>query len=537
MIKKLLNKINPEFDSLCDYIDGRIQKITKKNPKPFFSENTNFLITYADQFQNYQDKPLQLLSQYIDNEFDEAFSHIHILPFYPWSTDDGFSPIDYQKVDPNYGDWSDIENFSQEIMTDCVFNHISSKSVFFQKAIEGDKKAQSMFHCFDQEQVNSAEFQKAIQKVVRPRTNPLMSEYNGKYYWTTFSADQIDTNVNNIEMFRYILDSFFLYLEKGIRCFRIDAIPFVWKELGTTCSHLDNTHNFVKLFRAIGDAIDDEIIIATESNVPHHENISYFGNDDEAHLVYNFSLAPLILHALMFRTNIHLVEWASLVFRTSKTTSFLNFTSSHDGIGLRGLEGLVSYTDIEELCEIAKNKNGQIGYKRSRNGKEYPYELNITWASFLKSEMFTDEENYLRILNSHLICLFFPGIPAMYIHNLYSSENWTEDFEESGIARRLNRKKFDLPLELDESTKNMKDSLLGWLKWKMQQKALAPHAELKMRNYQRNVLSLERISSSQSIRVHWNLTGEKQTVNDRELCPFGLIVIDLESHKTIKASC
>lgn len=513
-INELLGELNSDFLSLVPFINKEIEKINQmsvKDEKSLFSNEDTILITYADQFNEKGKSNFESLNSFMTNELKGVVNTVHILPFYPWTSDDGFSPIDYKEVKKEYGTWEDVEKLSYKKMYDCVYNHISSESPFFKKALEGDEKAMSMFHIYSEKEYSTEEFQENIKKVVRPRTHPLFSEYiiDGKkhYVWTTFSKDQIDTNLNNVDMLKYILESFFLYIQTGARFFRVDAVPFMWKELGTNCSHLEKTHKFVQLIRAIIDSLNLNLYLVTESNVPHQENITYWGNgENEAHIIYNFSLSPLILHGLTFKTNQYLNKWASEVFKIGKKTTYLNFTASHDGIGMRGLEGIVPEGDIDKLCHIVEKNGGRVGKKRSRDGSEKPYELNITWASFLKDSRLSDEENIRKVVNSHAIVMFFPGIGAHYVHNFLGSENWQEGLEESGIPRRLNRKKFNYPLDLNERENQIKNDLVDLIAFKNSEELFRADKSIRMINIHEECLCFERYDDNDVIRVYMNLS-------------------------------
>lgn len=121
-----------------------------------------------------------------------------------------------------------------------------------------------------------------------------------KSYWTTFSTDQIDLNYQSIDLYKEILSILLYYTQNGARMIRLDAIGFLWKELGTTCMHLPQTHKVVQSFRKILDEAAPGTLIITETNVPHKENISYFGEGEkEAHMVYQFPLPPLVMFSIL----------------------------------------------------------------------------------------------------------------------------------------------------------------------------------------------------------------------------------------------
>ena len=532
-IESILKELNPDYSEFTNYIAEKIENINQHTSSrtSHFNENQTILITYPDQFKEEGHSPLKSLKHFVEEELEGLVSHVHLLPFYPWSSDDGFGPNNYHEVNPDYGSWDDIKSMKTGKMFDCVFNHLSSQSEFFQKALSGDKESMDMFHFFPESEYQKNSFQNDIKNVVRPRTTPLMTPYKvGKdqyYVWTTFSADQVDTNINNKKMVKYILDSFFLYLENGATFFRIDAVPFLWKELGTNSSHHPKTHLFVQLLRAITDEVNKDILIITESNVPHIENISYFGNGkNEAHLVYNFSLAPLILHSLVFKNNHWVNNWSHEVFEIAEETSFINFTATHDGIGMRGLEGIVPDEHIFKLCQITEENEGVVGKKRSRSGEIRPYELNITWASFLQA--LEKRPEYLKslIINSHALAMFYPGIGANYVHNFFGTFNCLKSRESTGIPRRVNRKKFSYPMKLDEFERACFDGLKNWIKIKTKTKAFHPKASFEIIETNPSVIAFRRSYQGETREVYFNLESTDISTKAKILAPYELWIND-----------
>ncbi len=535
-INDYLIALNPEFSELTAPIEKRCHELKEKVNKSnkLFDQNQTVLITYADQFSSPDKTPLRTLASFIKEDLQGCVSHVHILPFYPWTSDDGFSPINYHEVKSEYGSWEDIEKLPVGKMFDCVFNHLSSESELFQKALKGDEQAKQMFHIFTEQEKLDLKLDECEHDIVRPRISPLFSEYEiqGKkhYVWTTFSRDQIDTNLNNKQMLQYLLECFFLYMEKGASFFRVDAVPFLWKELGTNCSHLPKTHVFVKLLRAIIEKVDANMLLITESNVPHSENITYWGDgQDEAHIIYNFSLAPLILHGLTFGSTKYINQWAQRVFDIGPKVSFLNFTATHDGIGMRGLEGLVPESDVEVMCERTVKNGGQIGKKRSRDGTEKPYELNITWASYLE-EAGLDEASYLnKVINSHAIAMFFPGIGAHYVHNFLGTKNWQQGYTQTKHPRTLNRQKFEYPFVYNDFSGQVLARLKELIIYKNSHNVFHPKAGFKIKELNDNVLCFERFDEQDKILVFFNLTSTPQQLSyegkELSLAPFELLFL------------
>lgn len=398
------------------------------------------LITYADMVSKEGERPLQTLTRFCADHLKGAVSTVHILPFYPWSSDDGFSVIDYRQVEPAYGTWDDVEALGGEfhLAFDLVLNHCSAESEWFRDFLTGISPAR---HYFLEMDANTD-----LSSVFRPRTSPLLTKTQtregGAHVWTTFSADQVDLNWQNPDLLFEFLDILFLYISKGVRILRLDAVAFCWKELGTSCVHLPQTHELVKLIRDVCEIVAPQAIILTETNVPHPENVSYFGKNDEAHMVYNFSLPPLTLHALLTGSGKYLTDWAGKLEYPGKACTFLNFTASHDGVGVGPARGILPDTEIDMMVEHVKKAGGKVSNKTLPDGTEIPYEMNITYSSALgfgNNPTLGSE----RFLCSQGIALALKGVPAVYFHSLMATPNYLEGVAETGRARTINRRKYE----------------------------------------------------------------------------------------------
>ncbi len=412
-------------------------------PASLWDQSDSLLITYGDMVKTPGEKPLASLRRFLIQHLDGVVSAVHILPFFPYSSDEGFSVIDYRQVDEDLGDWVDIETTGEhfDLMFDLVLNHVSRESTWFQHFVNGKAPARDYFIVADPETDLSA--------VVRPRTSPLLSPTQTPYgelnVWTTFSADQVDLNFSNPDVLFEFLDILLLYVSHGARIIRLDAIAYLWKKPATPCINLPETHEVVKILRDILDVVDPGVLLLTETNLPHEQNISYFGNGDEAHMVYQFSLPPLLLHALHTGQTQYLREWASSLPEVPKDCTFLNFTASHDGIGVRPLEGLIPDAELDELVEAVEQRSGHVS-SRSNNetGEVSPYELNITYFDALSDpgQIITDR-HIERFLCSQTVMLALKGIPAVYFHSLMATRNDHRGVGLSGQYRSINRKRWD----------------------------------------------------------------------------------------------
>ena len=416
-----------------------------------WSQSDVVLITYADQVRAEGRTPLRAqLDFLLDHTLDEVIQCVHLLPFCPYTSDDGFSVVDYLAVDPESGTWDDIANLgdSFDLMFDLVLNHASQKHEWFQRYLNGDPEFADFF--IDQDP--SAD----LTAVVRPRSLPLLTEFQSadgvKHIWTTFSADQVDLNYANPRVMLAMLETLVQYARRGARIIRLDAIAFLWKEVGTDCIHLPQTHAAVRLMRAVMDRVVPGTLILTETNVPHAENISYFGNgDDEAHMVYQFSLPPLLLDAIHSGETTVLRDWLKTLKPPTERTTFFNFTASHDGIGVRPLEGIVPAERVAKLAEIVRSHGGRVNTRRNADGSDSPYELNITYLEAVAdSSSVSPAEHARRFLATQAIMLSMQGVPAVYFHSLVGSPNDQAGVEESGQNRRINRHKYDR-VELEDA--------------------------------------------------------------------------------------
>jgi glycosidase len=433
-------RVAPRLQNLVEQYRRRISKPVCEG----LTERDSFLITYADQVRQSGESPLKTLRGFCNSHLQDMISGIHILPFFPWSSDDGFSVMDHRAVDPSLGSWQDIQQIgnSFRLMVDGVINHASVQGNWFRAFLRDEGPYRDYFL--------TVEDDPDLSQVVRPRTLPLLTEFHtssGKRrVWTTFSIDQADLDFHNPAVLLEIFDILLMYIERGAQFVRLDAIAYLWKEIGTTCIHLPQTHTIIQLLRAILDEIAPHVYLITETNVPHPDNISYFGNGfNEAQLVYNFALPPLVLHTFRTGDSSVLSQWASELDLPSERTAFFNFLASHDGIGLNPARGILPPADVEALVDQALAHDGLISNKHNPDGTQSPYELNINYFDAL-SDPNSDEPlemQIARFLAAHAIMLSLRGVPGIYFHSLFGSRNWREGVQTTHRNRTINRQKLE----------------------------------------------------------------------------------------------
>jgi len=465
-IKSLINFVYGESFSeahlkvLLEKIDNAGSVITGKR-KAGWDEKDIVLITYADQFSAPGEKALPVFTRFYNEWLSRSFSHVHLLPFYPWSSDDGFSVIDYHEVAPETGSWRDVAELkkSASLMFDFVCNHMSAKSKWFENYINQTPGYEDFFISVDPETDLSA--------VTRPRALPLLTPFtlhdgSVRHLWTTFSEDQIDLNFASPEVLIAMVDVLLHYLMEGARYIRLDAVGFMWKIPGTNCIHLEQTHRLIQLFRAITDRVAPGTVLITETNVPHKDNISYFGDgENEAQMVYQFSLPPLVLHAVHCQDVRALCQWASSLKLPSMKTTWFNFLASHDGIGLNPLRGILPESEILSLVEKLQQEGALVNWKNNPDGTRSPYEINVIYLDALSEKESEDNERIARFILAHAVLLSFPGVPAVYIQSILGSRNDYDGVERLGYNRAINRKKYragEIDAELEDN-KSLRHSI------------------------------------------------------------------------------
>ncbi len=452
-LSSLLRQIYPERDANilsgkvieAFWPEGAAQRRRGRIPgNTLWSQKDALLITYGNSIIDGAHKPLDLLSDFLETYLDGTLNAVHILPFFPYTSDDGFAVSDFRAVNPQLGDWPDINRIAARftLMSDLVLNHVSSQGNWFTAYRQGQPPYDRFFF--------EASPEDDLGDVVRPRTTPLLREVETsagpKYVWCTFSHDQIDLDFRNPEVLLEFLRIIRLHVDNGVQIIRLDAVAFLWKEIGSPSIHLPQTHAVIKLMRLLCDYAAETIILLTETNVPKAENLSYFGRGDEAHAIYNFPLPPLILHALMSGNAEHLRRWQRGMPPAPMGCAYLNFTASHDGIGMRPAEGLLSEDEKQQVIETVKKVGGLVSMRTLPGGGESPYELNTTFYDAM-SRTFKGEDahHHARFICSQTIVMSLEGIPAFYIHAMLATPNDLHSVEHRGMNRAINRHRWDYP--------------------------------------------------------------------------------------------
>ena len=510
-----------EIDQYSKEITQIIKKFNKKNKKKnkLISEKTSIIICYGDSvFDSKQKYLIKGFQNFYQKRLKNYFNTVHFLPFYPSSSDSGFAVKDHYKIDSRIGTWSDISNFAKknDVMADIVINHSSARGLWFRNFLREKKPGKDYFFLVNSK-FNSS-------KVVRPRDHKLLKKINifkkTEYLWRTFSPDQLDLNFKNPAVLLRFIKIMINLVNHGVTIFRLDAIAYLWKESGTKCINLKQTHEIIKLFRLICSLLNVKTILVTETNLPEKENLSYFGKKDEANWIYNFSLSPLLIHAFLFENSSYLCKWSKQLPSTKLGNNYLNFIASHDGIGMRPAEGILNKKSTRDLLIRLKKNGSKFSYRKIKGKSKKVYEANITVFNALKKSNIDKEGKFYfeRYISAHAIMISFEGVPAVYFNSLFGTSNDEAKYIITGNNRDINRYRWNQKHILNQ-LKNSKSkqsifykSLTNLLSIRTKQKAFHPNASRTTLNMGSKIFCFQRksIDKKQSIICLTNLSSKAQ---------------------------
>ena len=499
--------------------------------KERFTENDMVLITYGDMIKGQGSTPLATLHNFVDTYNLGAINTLHILPFFPYSSDRGFSVVNFKAVDRRLGSWVDILNMAAnyDLMFDGVLNHCSSKSRMFKEFLRGNPHFKNFFISYESPDELTPDQRR---KIFRPRTSDILTKFHTidgpRYVWTTFSEDQVDINFRDPYALRELIRGLLYYVRRGADIIRLDAVTYIWAEPGTECVQLPETHEIVKLLRDVMDTVAPNVALVTETNVPHEDNISYFGNgNDEAHMVYNFALPPLVLHTFYREDVTAFSQWAQDLELSPGSATFFNMLDTHDGIGLMGVKGILAQQDIDFITQRATAHGALISYKMTEEMTEEPYEVNSTWWSAINDDN-CDEDILIQVrryVASRSLALVLQGVPAIYAHGTIGTPNDHELVKKSKQNRDINRGVIDsTSLALAFKDPNSKLSLLRCYASKLYltrtgHRAFHPHGEQRVLMISSDVFTVLRTSPEKDQHI-LSMTN----VTNRDCC----VEIDLD---------
>lgn len=393
-------------------------------------ENKIMLITYADSMG----QDLKELKEILDQHFKEAVGGVHILPFYPSSADRGFAPLTYKKVDPNFGDWDDIQALKENyyLMFDFMVNHISRQSQYFRdfQQYKDDSKYSDFFIRYKDFWKNGEPTEKEVDLIYKrkPRAPYIDVEFEDgttEKIWCTFDEEQLDLNVESEVAKNFIKENLEFLAAKGASIIRLDAFAYAIKKAGTSCFFIEP--DIWELLDYCKDILaEKDVEILPEIHEHHSIQLKIA---DKGHPVYDFSLPMLLLHSIYSSTSKRLRDWLKKCPANQYTT-----LDTHDGIGVVDVKDLMTDQEIEETREMLYKRGSNV--KKVYSSEAYDnldiYQINCSYYSALGN----NDDSYLL---ARAVQFFAPGIPQVYYVGMLAGENDIELLEETKVGRNINR--------------------------------------------------------------------------------------------------
>jgi len=495
------------------------------------------LVCYADTFVDpaFQKKPLRLLKEFLERyRIPDRLPLLHLLPFFPWDTDRGFSVTDYFQVHPDYGSWQDIASLARSVslMFDFVINHASIenplvKSALIERHLSPEDPRYARFAPFKDYVIAFSDAERppdgALQGLVRPRATPVLTPYTvgakkeGSLFvalgsaekallrkdtkaigtgwaWTTFSRParpdgstatrQVDLNFNNPAVLLEAVKILLHYIGQGATHIRLDAVAYIWKNIFSTSIHEPGTHALLRIIRRIITRVSPDTRLVAEVNEPQERIVSYLGTRRrrECDLVYQFTHFPLAAYSVLTGDGRPYAQWLKSLGPFGGR-QFITILGSHDGMGLKPAYGWLSPKKIKALVDTLVLEHGALPNDAALpGGGKIIYEVCATpWNLINNPKKDTSDPLSLsRYLSVVALGLLVRGIPAFYINGLIGAENAPLDSLDEN--RSINRLRFDAEClfeQLDGGSLRMKrvmEGIFNLLETRRKEPAFDPRA-------------------------------------------------------------
>lgn len=408
------------------------------------------LIAYGDHLQRPGEAPLATLGDWCRAHLRGCISTVHVLPFHPSTSYEGYAISDYRAVDPALGGWRDLErlNGDFDLMMDFVLNHCSASHPWFRQFLADQEPGRRYFLTLPDPETPW------LRGVARARNSPLLHPFstrNGvRHVWTTYSPDLIDLEWREPTLCLEMLDILLDMVAHGARMIRLDAFVYVWKRAGTSCVNQPENHELIGLFQDVLAAAGcgATAILPSITNVSQAENYAYFPERKgarKADLIYHLPLSALLLHALYAHDAGTLTRWLRDLPPAPPGCAYLNLAATHDGVGLTWLKGILPEAEVQAVIAAAVARGAMVSSRRPTCDAEAgPWEINTTWFSACAPEAGESASCHVeRFLATQSVVLALRGVPAMYLPLFLAGVNDSARVAATGDARAINRGRFD----------------------------------------------------------------------------------------------
>lgn len=479
------------FAELCeqmyDFYSARNEKLQQrdlereKDAQWYRKKEMLGMMLYIDNFAG----NLKGVREKLDYLEESNVNCIHLMPFLDspkGRSDGGYAVADFRKVKPELGTMEDLSDLAEScherkmnLCMDFVMNHTSEDHEWAKKARAGEGEYMSRYFFYDNEELVK-EYEKTVPQVF-PETAPgnftWLPEI-GHYVLTTFYPYQWDLNYKNPRVFNEMMYNFLFLANQGIDILRIDAVPYIWKELGTNCRNLPRVHTIVRMMRMIGEIVCPSVILLGEVVMEPEKVVPYFGTVEkpECHMLYNVTMMATTWHTVATRDARLLRMQLEIMNHLPKQYTFLNYLRCHDDIGW-GLDfdtlktwGMQEVPHKKYLNDFFTGRRAD-SVSRGELYNEDPVtgdaRFCATTASMCGIESAGFEQNEEKKeaavqfdLMLHAYMFIQSGIPMLYSGDEIGQVNdyaYKEDPERRTDSRYIHRGKFDWKLAADRKKK------------------------------------------------------------------------------------
>jgi len=392
--------------------------------------NEIMLITYPDSMGH----NLKDLKRILDRYFAGAVGGVHILPFFPSSSDRGFAPLGYEKVDPQFGTWEDVERIAAKyyLMCDFMINHISAQSPYYQDFLKRKDASpyRDLFIRYKDFWEGGEPTQAQVDAIYKrkPRAPYVVADFadgTQEKVWCTFGEEQIDLNLASETGKRFVRENMESLCRHGISLLRLDAVGYVTKKAGTSCFFVEPD-----IWEILAGAQETVSPYGSQILPEVHEHYSMpVKIEQKGYYVYDFALPMLLLNALYYGQTKYLKHWFTICPRHQFTT-----LDTHDGIGVVDVRDLLPDAEIDRTKEDIFRFGANV--KKVYNTAAYNnldiYQVNCTYYSAVGE----DDRAYLL---ARAVQFFAPGIPQVYYVGMLAGRNDLKLLEETKEGRNINR--------------------------------------------------------------------------------------------------
>ncbi len=433
------------FQSLCQELyrffrerpAALAQRDTQREGEPDWYQSGKLLgmMLYIDNFGG----NLQGVQQKLDYLQKANVNFLHLMPFLDTvagRSDGGYAVADFRKVRPDLGTMEDLERFTVachekgiHVCMDFVMNHTSQDHEWAKRARRGEGEYMRRYFFYADPSVPAA-YEKTVPQVF-PTTAPgnfTWLEDCGYWVMTTFYPYQWDLNYSNPTVFNEMMYNFLYLANRGVDIFRIDAVPYIWKALGTSCRNLPQVHSIVRMMRMIGEIVCPSVILLGEVVMEPAKVAPYFGSEEqpECHMLYNVTTMATTWHTVATRDVRLLRKQLDTVAALPREYVFLNYLRCHDDIGwgldydtLRGF-GMEEVPHKQYLNDFFRGLTGGPGRGRLYNEDPVTKDARFcaTTASMCGLESARTPQKLQKAIRLdlmlHSFVLFQSGVPMLY---------------------------------------------------------------------------------------------------------------------------